>query len=165
MSRSLHAILGCDVGGPGGRRQGEAGHSPRDYVKFKDLIERMLDYDPATRITPYYALQHNFFRRTADEVTNTTSMSGTTSESVSPDHTTTDMSAATTSTGSSSHSCCMCVRFCLLVVMLNSVCFDIQSSDCRIQNWTCCSFTYRTRHKLKMIIANRCGCVGACLAE
>lgn len=31
----------------------------------------MLDYDPKTRVTPYYALQHNFFKRTADEGTNT----------------------------------------------------------------------------------------------
>ena len=31
----------------------------------------MLDYDPKTRITPYYALQHNFFKKTADEGTNT----------------------------------------------------------------------------------------------
>ncbi|KAH1019812.1 hypothetical protein HUJ04_009575 [Dendroctonus ponderosae] len=36
-----------------------------------DLISRMLDYDPRTRITPYYALQHGFFRRTSDEGTNT----------------------------------------------------------------------------------------------
>lgn len=38
---------------------------------FQDLILRMLDYDPKTRVTPYYALQHNFFKRTADESTNT----------------------------------------------------------------------------------------------
>ncbi len=31
----------------------------------------MLDYDAKTRITPYYALQHNFFKKTADEGTNT----------------------------------------------------------------------------------------------
>lgn len=42
-----------------------------DYLKFKDLILRMLEYDPKTRITPYYALQHNFFKRTSDESTNT----------------------------------------------------------------------------------------------
>lgn len=42
----------------------------------QDLILRMLDYDAKTRITPYYALQHNFFKRTADEGTNT---AGTTS--------------------------------------------------------------------------------------
>ena len=39
----------------------------------------MLDLDPKTRITPYYALQNNFFKRTADEGTNTTD-----STSVSP---------------------------------------------------------------------------------
>lgn len=38
---------------------------------LQDLINRMLDYDPKTRITPYYALQHNFFKKTADEGTNT----------------------------------------------------------------------------------------------
>ncbi|XP_017786175.1 PREDICTED: serine/threonine-protein kinase minibrain isoform X3 [Nicrophorus vespilloides] len=70
-TKKLHDILGVETGGPGGRRIGEPGHSMSDYLKFKDLILRMLDYDPKTRITPYYALQHNFFRRTADEGTNT----------------------------------------------------------------------------------------------
>ena len=37
----------------------------------------MLDFDPKTRITPYYALQHNFFKRTADEGTNTNSGNNT----------------------------------------------------------------------------------------
>ena len=66
-SRKMHDIIGVETGGPGGRRLGEAGHSVSDYLKFKDLILRMLDYDPKTRITPYYALQHNFFKRTADD--------------------------------------------------------------------------------------------------
>ena len=35
------------------------------------MILRMLDIDATTRITPYLALQHNFFKRTADESTNT----------------------------------------------------------------------------------------------
>ncbi|EDS30084.1 Dual specificity tyrosine-phosphorylation-regulated kinase [Culex quinquefasciatus] len=70
-SRKLHDILGVETGGPGGRRHGEPGHSVSDYLKFKDLILRMLDYDPKTRCTPYYALQHNFFKRTSDESTNT----------------------------------------------------------------------------------------------
>ncbi|KFM73124.1 Serine/threonine-protein kinase minibrain, partial [Stegodyphus mimosarum] len=70
-SRKLHDILGVESGGPGGRRQGEPGHSVSDYLKFKDLILRMLDYDPKTRITPYHALQHSFFKRTADGSTNT----------------------------------------------------------------------------------------------
>ena len=50
-------ILGIDGGGPGGRRAGEPGHTVSDYVKFQDLILKMLDYDAKTRITPYYALQ------------------------------------------------------------------------------------------------------------
>ena len=70
-SRKMHDIIGVETGGPGGRRLGEAGHSVSDYLKFKDLILRMLDYDPKTRITPFYALQHNFFKRTAEESTNT----------------------------------------------------------------------------------------------
>ena len=56
-TRRLHDILGADRGGPGGRRLGEAGHTLQDYLKFKDLILRMLDYDPKNRVTPYYALQ------------------------------------------------------------------------------------------------------------
>lgn len=45
----------------------------------------MLDFDPKTRITPYYALQHNFFRRTADEGTNTSAgVSSTPSPAVQP---------------------------------------------------------------------------------
>ena len=70
-SRKLHDILGVETGGPGGRRMDEPGHSVADYLKFKDLILRMLDFDPKTRVTPYYALQHNFFKRTTDEGTNT----------------------------------------------------------------------------------------------
>lgn len=71
-SRKLHDILGVETGGPGGRRLGEPGHSVSDYLKFKDLILRMLDYNPKTRITPHHALQHSFFRRTNDGSTNTT---------------------------------------------------------------------------------------------
>ena len=63
----MHDIVGVETGGPGGRRLGEPGHSVSDYLKFKDLILRMLDYDPKSRITPYYALQHNFFKRTSEE--------------------------------------------------------------------------------------------------
>lgn len=76
-ARKLHDIIGVETGGPGGRRVGEPGHSVSDYLKFKDLILRMLDYDPKTRITPYYALQHNFFKRTTDESTNTSSSTST----------------------------------------------------------------------------------------
>lgn len=70
-TRKLHDIIGADSGGPGGRRAGEPGHTVADYLKFKDLILRMLEYDPKTRITPYYSLQHNFFKKTTDESTNT----------------------------------------------------------------------------------------------
>ncbi len=28
----------------------------------------MLDYDPKSRITPYYALQHSFFKKSGDEL-------------------------------------------------------------------------------------------------
>ncbi|KAK1168249.1 dual specificity tyrosine-phosphorylation-regulated kinase 1A, partial [Acipenser oxyrinchus oxyrinchus] len=77
-SRKLHIILGVEAGGPGGRRAGESGHAVADYLKFKDLILRMLDYDPKTRIQPYYALQHSFFKKTADEGTNTSNKTGIT---------------------------------------------------------------------------------------
>ena len=52
-----------DTGGPGGIRLGDAGHTTTDYIKFRDLILRMLNYDPQLRIKPYDALQHPFFRR------------------------------------------------------------------------------------------------------
>lgn len=55
-----------------------------EYLKFKDLILRMLDYDPKTRITPYYALQHTFFKRTTDESTNTNANSNSSSPAVAP---------------------------------------------------------------------------------
>ena len=70
-SRKIHDVIGVETGGPSGRRISEPGHSLADYLKFKDLILRMLDYDPKSRITPYYALQHNFFKRTSEESTNT----------------------------------------------------------------------------------------------
>ncbi|XP_016320011.1 dual specificity tyrosine-phosphorylation-regulated kinase 1A-like [Sinocyclocheilus anshuiensis] len=96
-SRKLHSILGVEAGGPGGRRAGESGHAVADYLKFKDLIRRMLDYDPKTRIQPYYALQHSFFKKTADEGTNTSS-----SVSTSPALEQSQSSGTTSSTSSSS---------------------------------------------------------------
>lgn len=98
-SRKLHAILGVECGGPGGRRAGESGHAVADYLKFKDLILRMLDYDPKTRIQPYYALQHSFFKKTTDEGTNTSS-----SVSTSPALEQSQSSGTTSSTSSSSGS-------------------------------------------------------------
>ncbi|XP_018319847.1 serine/threonine-protein kinase minibrain isoform X2 [Agrilus planipennis] len=93
-TKKIHDILGVESGGPGGRRLGEPGHSMSDYLKFKDLILRMLDYDPKTRITPYYALQHNFFKRTTDEGTNTAS-----STSSSPAVISMDMSSSSSQHG------------------------------------------------------------------
>jgi len=81
-SRRLHDILGVEAGGPGGRRLNEPGHSVQDYLRFKDLILRMLDFDPKSRITPYYSLQHNFFKRTNEEGTG--SLSGNPSQSAGP---------------------------------------------------------------------------------
>ena len=40
--KSLDTILGVHTGGPNGRRLGEKGHFPQDYLKFKDLLERFL---------------------------------------------------------------------------------------------------------------------------
>ncbi|XP_071030997.1 dual specificity tyrosine-phosphorylation-regulated kinase 1A-like isoform X1 [Oncorhynchus clarkii lewisi] len=96
-TRKLHSILGVEAGGPGGRRAGESGHAVADYLKFKDLILRMLDYDPKSRIQPYYALQHSFFKKTADEGTNTSS-----SVSTSPALEQSQSSGTTSSTSSSS---------------------------------------------------------------
>ena len=70
-SRSLDDILGVEIGGPGGTRQNDPGHAPADYRRFKDIILRMLDYDPDTRIKPYNALQHTFFRRDGSSTTTT----------------------------------------------------------------------------------------------
>lgn len=64
--RLLKDVLGVETNGPDGRRKGELGHSTRDYLKFHDLVIRMLDYDPKTRITPLYALQHAFFKQHTD---------------------------------------------------------------------------------------------------
>uniref|UniRef100_A0A3B3VZE6 dual-specificity kinase n=1 Tax=Poecilia latipinna TaxID=48699 RepID=A0A3B3VZE6_9TELE len=101
-TRRLHEILGVETGGPGGRRAGEPGHAPCDYLKFKDLILRMLDYDPKSRITPFYALQHNFFKKTTDEGTNTSS---STSTSPAMDHShSTSTTSSVSSSGNGPHS-------------------------------------------------------------
>lgn len=64
-SRRLSDILGVHTGGPCGRRYGEPGHTSEDYIKFMDLIQRMLDYDPSKRVQPYYAVRHPFLRKNA----------------------------------------------------------------------------------------------------
>ena len=97
-TRKLHDILGCETGGPGGRRLGEPGHSLQDYLKFKHLILRMLEFDPRVRTAPYEALQHCFFKKTADESTNT---SHSTTSSPALDSTTNRTTGTTSSTMSS----------------------------------------------------------------
>lgn len=62
-SRRLRDILGSDVGGPQSRRLNEPGHSLQDYLRFEDIIVRMLHYEPKTRLVPNDALQHAFFKR------------------------------------------------------------------------------------------------------
>ena len=54
-------MLGVETGGPDGRRLNEPGHSVTDYLKLKDLIMKMLSYDPNERITPFQAISHSFF--------------------------------------------------------------------------------------------------------
>jgi dual specificity tyrosine-phosphorylation-regulated kinase 1 len=62
-TRKLSIMLGSTKGGPGGRREGEIGHTPADYASFENLLLRMLEYDPKKRITPTEALQHDFIQR------------------------------------------------------------------------------------------------------
>ncbi|CAN0455716.1 unnamed protein product, partial [Hapterophycus canaliculatus] len=56
----LADVVGVYSGGPSGRRDGEAGHDPVTYELFVNLVERMLDQRPETRITPAEALLHPF---------------------------------------------------------------------------------------------------------
>ncbi len=68
-SRLLRDILGSATGGPGGRRKGELGHKLADYERFEDLLMRLLDLDPLTRMKPHEALQHEFLRKVPTVVT------------------------------------------------------------------------------------------------
>mmetsp|Transcript_34469 Transcript_34469/g.42476 ORF Transcript_34469/g.42476 Transcript_34469/m.42476 type:complete len:786 (+) Transcript_34469:259-2616(+) len=61
-TKTLAQILGMTGKGPATRRKGESGHSIEHYKQFLDFVDRMLDYDPATRITPLEALQHPFIK-------------------------------------------------------------------------------------------------------
>lgn len=74
-ARKLHEILGVTSGGPGGRRLGEPGHSVEDYSKFKDLIKRMLQFDPKQRISPYYVVRHPFLKQKEERVPSQPSVS------------------------------------------------------------------------------------------
>lgn len=69
-TRRLRDILGSDVGGPQSRRLNEPGHSLGDYLKFEDIIVRMLHYEPKARLVPNDALQHAFFKRPSGEPSN-----------------------------------------------------------------------------------------------
>ena len=60
----MNDVLGVETGGPDGRRLNEPGHSVTDYLKLKDLIMKMLTYDPVERITPFQAISHSFFGQT-----------------------------------------------------------------------------------------------------
>lgn len=73
VKRNLGDILGVSSGGPGGRRMGQTDHSVVDYLKFRDLVERMLTYDASQRIQAHQALQHSFFVQTSEEYTTTQS--------------------------------------------------------------------------------------------
>jgi hypothetical protein len=70
--RSLRQTIGADTHGPNGlRRHEKLGHTVRDYSNFLDLLQRMLEYDPAQRIKPAEALQHRFFHALKDDGTST----------------------------------------------------------------------------------------------
>ncbi|CAF0743749.1 unnamed protein product [Brachionus calyciflorus] len=65
-TRRLRDILGCEIGGPQSRRLNEPGHSLEDYLKFEDLVNTMLTYEPKFRIAPSDCLQHAFFKRNSE---------------------------------------------------------------------------------------------------
>jgi len=71
-ARGFEAVVGASNGGPGGRRRGEAGHSPENYRLFVEFVQRMLEYSPSARVEPAEALRHPFlddraWQRTAGE--------------------------------------------------------------------------------------------------
>ena len=72
--RTIRAILGVETGGPHNKLGTENimdGHSIVDYLKFEDLVRRLLDWSPETRITPAEALLHPFFKSTKEASTST----------------------------------------------------------------------------------------------
>jgi len=90
-TRTLHSILGVDSGGPGGRRAGKPGHTVSDYLKFKDLLLAMLEYDADKRITPDLALEHRFFKSVAEE--SSTAAITSTLDSAEPSFSNTNLSS------------------------------------------------------------------------
>jgi len=58
VPRTLADIIGVHTGGPHGRRRDEPGHTTDKYQEFLDFIERLLQYDPAVRLSASDALRH-----------------------------------------------------------------------------------------------------------
>jgi len=78
--RDLSQIIGVNTHGPNGRRLGEPGHTVIEYLKFYDLVEKMLEYDPTKRINPIQALQHPFFAPILQDKSSEESSSSSTSQ-------------------------------------------------------------------------------------
>ncbi len=87
-ARRIRDILGSDIGGPQSRRLNEPGHTFQDYLKFEDIVSKMINYDPKMRILPHECLSHAFFKRpptTTATTTNATTLDpNTTPASVNP---------------------------------------------------------------------------------
>mmetsp|Transcript_18241 Transcript_18241/g.30647 ORF Transcript_18241/g.30647 Transcript_18241/m.30647 type:complete len:544 (+) Transcript_18241:275-1906(+) len=58
--RKLEEILGVYTGGPGGKRAGEADHSPQKYLEFLDFVKALLVYSPSERATPVQIATHPY---------------------------------------------------------------------------------------------------------
>ena len=58
-------MIGTNTDGPRGLRRGETGHTKANYEQFEDLLRRLLDFDPETRMKPSEAMEHEFFTNPA----------------------------------------------------------------------------------------------------
>lgn len=58
--KSLEDVIGVMTGGPRGVRKGQPGHDEATYRSFYDLVERLMQFDPAKRISCTDALRHPF---------------------------------------------------------------------------------------------------------
>ncbi|CAH8626790.1 unnamed protein product [Schistosoma bovis] len=107
-TRTLRTVVGADIGGPKSCRRGEQGHTPEDYDKFVDLIQRMLVYEPRFRIRPEEALTHRFFTRKDEsgqqKQQTGNSSSSTTTSTVNPPLTTCSIITTTANVTSSNSS-------------------------------------------------------------